>query len=130
MKKIILFDGVCNFCNGSVQFVIKRDPKVKFQFASLQSQVGKQLVEQYQISADLDSLILIEGDDYYQQSTAALKIVSSLYRLYPLLTVFRLIPRFLRDPIYRMIANNRYRWFGKSEHCMIPKPEDKDRFIE
>ncbi|GAB2532838.1 thiol-disulfide oxidoreductase DCC family protein [Gracilibacillus alcaliphilus] len=129
MKKIILFDGVCNFCNSSVQFIIKRDPKQHFQFAAIQSDVGQQLLVNYQIPDNVDSLLLIEADDYYIESTAALRIARSLHRLYPLCGLFLWIPRFIRDPIYRWIAKNRYRWFGQQAQCMIPRPEDQRRFI-
>ncbi|GAE94279.1 hypothetical protein JCM21714_3422 [Gracilibacillus boraciitolerans JCM 21714] len=130
MKRIILFDGVCNFCSSSVQFIIKRDPHQKFQFASLQSNIGQQLVAKHNVPEEIDSLILIEGDQYYTESTAALKIAKSLHRFYPLLSIFLVIPRFVRNGVYQIIAKNRYRWFEKKDQCMIPKPEDRKRFIE
>ncbi|WP_058308121.1 thiol-disulfide oxidoreductase DCC family protein [Gracilibacillus massiliensis] len=130
MKRIILFDGVCNFCSSSVQFIIKRDPNQKFQFASLQSDVGQQLISNYNVPKDIDSLVLIEGNRYYTKSTAALRIAKSLHRLYPLVSIFLLIPKIVRDRVYQIIAKNRYRWFGKKEHCMLPSPKDRERFID
>jgi len=128
--QIILFDGVCNLCNGSVQFVIQRDPKGRFNFAALQSDAAKQLLKDYQLPvSDLYSIILIKKGKVYQRSSAALEIARGLSGLWPLLYVFVVIPRFIRDGIYNWIAKNRYRWFGQKEECMIPTPELKSRFL-
>ncbi|SHM41034.1 thiol-disulfide oxidoreductase DCC family protein [Gracilibacillus kekensis] len=130
MKRIILFDGVCNFCSSSVQFIIKRDPHQKFQFASLQSEVGQKLISKYNVPNDIDSIVLIKDNRYYTKSTAALNIAKSLHRLYPVFSIFLLIPKILRDKVYQIIAKNRYRWFGKKDSCMLPSPEDRERFID
>lgn len=131
-KKIILFDGVCNLCNGSVNFIIKRDKKDLFRYASLQSDIGQQLIKKHGIDTkQLDSILLIDSETrYYYKSTAALNIARQLSGVYPLLSVFLILPRFLRDWIYDIIAKNRYRWFGKQESCMIPTPELKALFID
>jgi|SRR5690606_24902891 len=129
-KKVILFDGVCNLCNGSVVFIIKRDKKDVFRFAAIQSEEGQKLVEKYQIdTTKVDSILLLDGDRYYVKSTAALKIARHLKGGYPLLYGFMILPAFIRNWIYDIIARNRYKWFGKKESCMIPTPELKSKFI-
>ncbi|MGP4041149.1 thiol-disulfide oxidoreductase DCC family protein [Gracilibacillus sp. D59] len=130
MKRIILFDGICNFCSSSVQFIIKRDPKFKFQFASLQSEIGQQLLKQQQFSENMDSIVLIENDQVYTKSTAALRIAKELKGAYQFLSIFLVIPKPVRDIFYNILAKNRYRWFGKKDQCMIPKTEDKQRFLD
>ncbi|WP_312096453.1 thiol-disulfide oxidoreductase DCC family protein [Niallia sp.] len=125
---IILFDGVCNLCNSSVQFIIKRDPKKQFFFASLQSEVGKSLLEKHHLS-DVDSVVLIKKNKRYIESDAALEICRYLSNGWKLLTILKIIPSFLRDPLYRYIARNRYKWFGKRESCMLPTEEMKKRFL-
>ncbi|GAA0301425.1 putative DCC family thiol-disulfide oxidoreductase YuxK [Gracilibacillus halotolerans] len=130
MQKIILFDGVCNFCNQSVQFIIKRDPKQQFQFASLQSDIGEKLIKEYKIPEQLDSLIIIENKKYFTMSTAALKIARHLQGPIRFLYVLIVIPKPIRDFVYKIVAKNRYKWFGKRESCMIPSPEDKKRFLD
>ncbi|MFC4403267.1 thiol-disulfide oxidoreductase DCC family protein [Gracilibacillus xinjiangensis] len=130
MKRIILFDGVCNLCNSSVQFIMKHDPNIYFQFASLQSEIGQQLMAEYRIPSTVESVVLIEGDRYYLESTAALKIAKKLDHIYPMLFGFIIIPKPIRNFVYRYIARNRYRWFGKKDNCMLPKPEDRKRFLE
>lgn len=129
VSPVILFDGVCNLCNGSVLFIIKRDPQAKFRFASLQSDFGRQQLLKFNRSATLESVLLIEADKLYDKSTAALKIASKLSGLWPLLSIFRVVPKSWRDGVYTWIARNRYQWFGKREACMIPTPELKSRFI-
>ena len=127
---IVLFDGVCNLCNGSVQFIIGRDPVGHFRFASLQSPVGQELQTRLGIDPQaLDSVILVEGDRWYKESDAALRIARGMKGAWKLLAVFRLIPRPLRDAAYRLIARNRYRWFGKQETCWLPTPELRGRFL-
>ena len=128
-KKIILFDGICTFCNRSVQFIIHHDPHEHFQFTSLQSDIGKSLLQKHSIPESEDSLVLIEQNTYYTQSTAALKITRYLNGLLPLLYVFIIIPRPIRNLVYRYIANNRYKWFGKQTTCKIPTTEEKNRFL-
>ena len=127
---IILFDGICNLCNQSVQFIIKRDPKNYFKFAALQSEQAQLILDQHGIPGDvIDTIVLIENNKIYTQSTAALRIARKLNRLYFLLYIFILIPPFIRNPIYRFIARNRYKWFGKKDSCMMPEPELKNRFL-
>lgn len=127
---VVLFDGVCNLCNGSVVFIIKRDAKSKLRFASLQSEYGVEQMKKFNLPPSaLNSVLLIKGDRLFQKSNAALEIVSMLDGIWPMLYVFKILPRFLRDFIYDWIALNRYRWFGKKEACMIPTPDMRARFI-
>lgn len=132
MKPIILFDGVCNLCNRSVQFVIRRDPKKKFQLASLQSESARTLL----IGAGTDpttlpdSIVLLEGDTVYVRSDAILHIGKALsFPWSAMATAVLWIPRGLRDSAYQWIARNRYRWFGKRNECMVPQEADLDRFL-
>jgi predicted DCC family thiol-disulfide oxidoreductase YuxK len=128
---IILFDGVCNLCSSSVQFIIERDPKHKFKFASLQSPFGQQQLLKWKLDPHhLHSIILIKENTFYQRSNAALEIAKNLKGLWPVIYGFKIIPTFLRDGIYDWIARNRYRWFGKKDACWLPTPEMKSRFIE
>ena len=131
-KKLILFDGVCNLCNASVLYVIKRDKKNVFMFAPLQSDIGKQLIEKYNIDVSkTDSILLYERKKgILYKSTAALKIASYLKFPTNMATVFYIIPPFIRNWVYDYIAKNRYKWFGKKEQCMIPTKELKDKFLE
>ncbi len=127
---IILFDGVCNFCNSSVNKIIKHDKKNKFKFAALQSEIGKKLVQQYAInSSKTDSIILIENNIASIKSTAILKIAKQMNGLYSLAYGFIIIPTFIRNAVYDFIARNRYKWFGKKDTCMIPTDEIKGKFI-
>ncbi|MCA9433751.1 MAG: DUF393 domain-containing protein, partial [Candidatus Omnitrophica bacterium] len=120
-KPIILFDGVCNFCNSSVDFVIARDPKGIFRLGALQSEEAKPYLEKYEIDPDdLSSMALIEDGKLYRRSTAALRIARRLKQPWPLLYVFIVIPPFVRDFVYNWIAKNRYKWFGKMESCRMP----------
>jgi predicted DCC family thiol-disulfide oxidoreductase YuxK len=129
-KAIILFDGACNFCDRSVQFVLRRDKKAYFNFASLQSEIGQNLLEKYKIPKDkFESLVLIEDSKAYLFSTGALRIARKLNGAWPLLYGFIIIPPFIRNFFYKLIANNRYRLFGKKEECMIPSPEWRSRFL-
>ncbi|WP_034258196.1 thiol-disulfide oxidoreductase DCC family protein [Altibacter lentus] len=128
--KIILFDGVCNLCNSSVVFIIKRDKKDVFRFAALQSNVGMVLVNEHDIdTSKTDSIILIDGNKSYEKSSAALRIAKELSGAYPLLYGFMIVPKFIRNRVYDYIAKNRYRWYGKKESCMIPTPELKSKFL-
>ncbi|MFC6860847.1 thiol-disulfide oxidoreductase DCC family protein [Zunongwangia atlantica] len=131
-KKIILFDGVCNLCNDAVIFIIKHDKNDKFRFASLQSDLGRQLLEERNIDPNyLDSIILIEpGIAWYEKSDAALEISKDLSGFYQGLKIFKFLPKGFRDAVYNGIANNRYKWFGKKESCMIPTPELKAKFLD
>lgn len=125
-SKIILFDGVCNLCNGAVNFVIKRDKKNVFKFATLQSEHAEEFGFDL---TKMDSIILIDGDKNYSKSSAALHIARHLSGAYPLLYAFMILPKFIRDWVYDYIAKNRYKWFGKKESCMIPTPELQDKFL-
>ena len=130
-KKIILFDGVCNLCNSSVQFVIKRDKKDLFRYAALQSAIGEKLVAERNIdTSQVDSIVLIEpGVAYYTKSDAALEIAQDLGGLWKLMGIFTWIPTSIRNAIYDFVARNRYKWFGKKDACMIPTPELKAKFL-
>lgn len=128
MSAIILFDGVCNFCNGSVNFIIERDKKDHFKFAPLQSEIGQEFVEKFDLGA-IDSIILIENDMAYTHSTAALKIAKSLGGILSAAYVFIIIPKPIRDFFYKLFAKNRYKFFGKTEECMIPTPEVRAKFL-
>ncbi len=127
---VVLFDGVCNLCNGSVVFIIKRDAKSKLRFASLQSEYGEEQMKKFNLPPSaLNSVLLIKGGRLFQKSNAALEIASMLDGIWPILYVFKIVPRFLRDLIYDWIAHNRYRWFGKKEACMIPTQDMRARFL-
>lgn len=131
-KQLILFDGVCNFCNSSVLKVIKHDKKNQFIFASLQSEVGKKVIHHFSIDTEkVDSIILVESDQkYFVKSTAALKIGKHFSGLWKLLQICWIIPTPLRNVVYNYIAKNRYKWFGKKDNCMIPTPEIRAKFID
>lgn len=127
---IILFDGVCNLCNASVQFIIKHDKKALFSFASLQSAEGQSLLEQYNLPlVNFSSFVYIENGKAYQRSDAALHIAGKMSGGWPALYLFTIIPRPLRDFIYKKIADNRYRLMGKRDSCIIPTPELRERFL-
>ena len=129
-QPIILFDGVCNLCNGAVQFIIRHDKKNTFMFTSLQSEVGQKLLAQYNFPPDeLNSFILIENNKAYTRSTGALKVAKKLNGIFPMLYSFIIIPKIFRDSIYDLVARNRYKWFGKKDECMIPTPQLKARFL-
>lgn len=128
---IILFDGVCNFCNNAVNFVIKRDKHAQIKFSVLQSEYAKKLMVQHGlITFSLDTFIFIDKGRLYQRSTAALKVCKYLNGLWPLCYGFIIVPTFMRDALYKLISRNRYRWFGKKDQCMVPTPELKQRFID
>lgn len=130
-NNLVLFDGVCNLCNNAVQFIIQNDPKGVFYFSSLQSETGQYLLEKHGLNdGKTDSLVLIQNGKAYIKSTAALRIASQLRRPISFLTILRIIPRFLRNLVYDFIARNRYLWFGKREHCMIPTPSLRKRFLD
>ena len=127
---MILFDGVCNLCNSSVQFIIRRDPKGIFKFASIQSDAGQALMEKFKLPLDqMYSVILIQNDIVYDRSSAALHIVLRLSGLWPMLFGFIIVPPFIRNQVYDWIAKNRYKWFGVRNECMIPTTDLKSRFL-
>ncbi|MGA3598708.1 thiol-disulfide oxidoreductase DCC family protein [Lysinibacillus agricola] len=129
MGGIILFDGVCNFCDSSVQFIIKHDQGAYFQFASIQSDAGQALLAQYEVPENIDSVILFEHGNTYFESTAALKICRRLDSFWPVCYVFILIPSCIRNMMYRIFAKNRYRLFGQKEMCLLPTPSQRKRFL-
>lgn len=134
MGAIVLFDGVCNFCNGTVNFIIEHDKAGYFKFAPLQSDAGEELADEYGIAAEStngspDSVILIEDGVVYTHSTAVLRIARHLERPWSWLTPFEIIPAFIRDGLYKLFANYRYRLFGKMDQCMIPTPGVRQRFL-
>ena len=131
-KKLILFDGVCNLCNASVLSVIKRDKTDIFMFATLQSKIGKQIIEAHNLDTKLiDSVLLYEPDKGISyKSTAAIKIASKLGFPSNLLVIFYIIPAFIRNWVYDYIAKNRYKWYGKRESCMVPTPDLSSKFLE
>lgn len=127
---IVLFDGVCNLCNGAVQWIIPRDPQARISFASLQSPTGHTLAAQYGIDAQqLDSIVVIADNTAYTESDAILRICAMLTWPWPLLAGARIIPRTWRNALYRVVARNRYRWFGQRETCMMPTPTNARRFL-
>jgi len=120
-RNIIIFDGVCNFCNGSVNFIIQRDPDNKFAFTPLQSDLSKELVQKHGIEeVGFDTFLLIKNGQCYVRTDAALEIAKELTGFWYLCTVFKIIPRPIRDWFYRLFARNRYAIFGRTEYCMIP----------
>jgi len=129
-SNIIIFDGVCNFCNGAVNFIIKRDTRKVFYFSSMQADIGIKLLKKYDLSPDnTDTFLLIRDNKPYTKSDAALVIAKEFNIPWRWLAILRVIPKFIRDSIYSLIANNRYKWFGKRTQCMLPTREQRARFI-
>jgi predicted DCC family thiol-disulfide oxidoreductase YuxK len=129
-KKIILFDGVCNLCSSSVQFIIKRDKKNQFLFGSLQGIAGQEYLKQFNLPADsFNSFMLLEDGKLYTRSSGALRMLKYLGTGWQLFYSFIIVPKFIRDGVYNIIAKNRYKWFGKKEACWIPTPELKAKFL-
>lgn len=129
-RPVILFDGVCNFCNGAVNFVLKRNSNKEIVFAPLQTETGRKLLQQYGLPEnDMQSFIFIENGKAYTRSTAALKVCRHLRRGWPLCYGFIIVPGFIRNAIYDWIARNRYKWFGTRTECMVPTPEIRERFL-
>lgn len=130
-KKVILFDGVCNFCNFWVNFVIKRDAKDLFRFASLQSEYGQDILRKLNLTTkDSDTFILIDQKKFYIKSTAALMVLRYTSGWAKILYTLIILPKFIRDSVYSFIAKHRYKIFGKSEYCRIPSESEKLKFIE
>jgi predicted DCC family thiol-disulfide oxidoreductase YuxK len=131
-KIIILFDGVCNLCNSSVQYIIKQDKKDIFRFVSLQSNLGQKILKHIGINPiHTDSIVLYEPEiSYYYKSTAALHIAKGLSGIFTFTSILTILPTGLLDAIYDYVAINRYKWYGKKEACMIPTPELKAKFLE
>jgi predicted DCC family thiol-disulfide oxidoreductase YuxK len=131
-KKIILFDGVCNLCDSAVQFVIEHDKKDVFRFASLQSEIGREIIKHIGIDIkNIDSIVLYQpGIAYYYKSEAALEIAKNLGGVFPFATIFKILPTAFSNTIYDFVAKNRYKWYGKKESCMIPTAELKSKFLD
>lgn len=129
MSAIVLFDGVCNFCNDSVNFIIRRDTANQFKFAPLQSETGRELSRKHGIGEDIDSIILVEDGRAYTHSTAALRIARRLGGLMSLAYGFTVVPVPIRDFFYKTFAKYRYRLFGRKDVCMVPTPEVRKRFL-
>ena len=128
---VLLFDGVCNLCSGSVQFVLKRNSKGNIRFASLQSEFAKEVLSNSNLPSNyLDSLVLLENGKTYVKSDAAIRLAKHLDGIWKAGNAFMVIPRFIRNAIYDLIAKYRYSWFGKKEVCWLPQPEWKDRFLD
>ncbi len=128
---IVLFDGVCNMCNGAVDFILQRDSAGRFKFASLQSEAAQAIYARHgRKPGDLSTMALVEDGKIYTRSTAALRIARRLDGLWPLMYGFIVVPPILRDAIYRWVAANRYRWFGKRETCRVPTPDEQARFLD
>lgn len=130
MKKIVLFDGDCGFCNQSVQFILERDPQENFVFASLEGKIGQQLLKQYGLNTNINSLVLVDNKRVYIKSSAVLQICKNLKGPWKWLHVFNLVPGVFRDLLYDLIAVNRYKWFGKNDKCLLPKPHWSHRFLD
>jgi predicted DCC family thiol-disulfide oxidoreductase YuxK len=129
-KPVILFDGVCNLCSSSVQFILKRDKEKKFLFASLQSDYGQKILQQFKLPVDnFNSFILYQDGKIFIKSTGVLKMFSQL-KGWKWMKVFWIVPKFIRDAVYSLIANNRYKWFGKKNECWLPTPDLKARFLD
>ena len=127
---IILFDGVCNYCNGMVNFIIRQDKKKIFRFAALQSEAGQKLLTQFNLpEKNFDSFVLIENDKIYQRSDAALRLYNLLPWSWRWTQLFWIFPPFIRNGVYNIIAKNRYKWFGKKDTCMVPAPDVRERFL-
>jgi len=129
-QNIIIFDGVCNFCNAAVKFIIKRNCEKKFLFSSMQNEKSKELLAQFSIdNSDLDTLIVIKNDTVFIKSDAVLEIVKEFSRFWFILSYCKIIPKPIRDFIYTLISRNRYKLFGKKESCFIPTKEQQERFL-
>ncbi|MHA0857207.1 thiol-disulfide oxidoreductase DCC family protein [Paenibacillus sp. CMAA1364] len=128
---IVLIDGTCILCQGAMKFIIRRDPVGRFYFASLQSEIGQKLLINHNIPIDaMNTLVLMENNRIFTQSTAALRIARQLRGIWPLFYGFIIIPPFIRDRIYQYIARHRYQWFGKSDQCILPTPELQGKLLE
>jgi predicted DCC family thiol-disulfide oxidoreductase YuxK len=131
LRGIVLFDGICNLCCLLVKFIIKRDPDKRFRFTALQSLTGQQLLRNSKLSvADSNSVVYVKGDKYYYRSSAILNIIYDLGGIWKVMYVFILIPAFIRDYFYSIIAKTRYRIFGKRSTCLVPSKEIQERFLE
>jgi predicted DCC family thiol-disulfide oxidoreductase YuxK len=130
VEKIILFDGVCNLCSASVRFVIKRDTRKIFHFASLQSEFAKKIISANNICNSVKTIVLLKGNKIFLRSDAALEIAKELEGPWPLLYFLKIIPRFIRDAVYDFVSRHRYQWFGKTDTCWLPSPDLSTRFVD
>ena len=130
-KPVIFFDGVCNYCNSMVNFVIRQDKKKVFRFAALQSKAGQQVLKEWNLPPEeFDSFLVLDNGKLYSRSTAVLQVANKLPWYWKWSQLFRILPRFMRDGAYNIIARNRYKWFGKKDQCMIPTPDVRERFLD
>lgn len=129
MSSIVLFDGVCNFCNGAVNFIIRHDRDGKFKFAPLQSTIGEEMRIDFGVGDDVDSIVLIENRKAFTHSDAALRITRGLGGIWSMGYVFIIVPKLIRDWFYRLFASYRYSFFGKKDVCMVPTPDVRSRFL-
>ena len=129
VEKIVLFDGVCNLCNASVQFIIRHNKNADLKFASLQSEFGQRQLAKFQLSTEVRTIVFIKDGRAFLRSNAALEVCKYLDGFYPYLKILKIIPTFFRDWIYNIIAKNRYTWFGKKDQCWIPTPDLASRFL-
>lgn len=130
MQPVIVFDGVCVLCNGWVRFLLRHDRRARYRFAAMQGDAGRALLHRHGLDPDDPvSLLLIEGEAAYRDTDAILRIVTGLGGAWRLAGSLRMVPRVLRDPLYRWTARNRYRWFGRREHCFVPRANDRQRFL-
>ncbi len=128
---VILFDGVCTLCDAGVNFILSRDPKAYFRFASLQSEAGRKILKSLGLPAEaMDTMVLVEGDRFYLRSSAALHIARRLRGAWRLFSIFLAVPAPIRDFFYDIVAKNRYRWFGKKDSCLVPRPGVMEKFRE
>lgn len=128
---VVLFDGVCNLCNGAVNWLIDHDKNNVLKFASLQSNYGQQIVAKHGLTGQyLDTILLVDGDKVYERSTAVLRTLKYIGGWPALLYAFIVVPAFIRNTVYNFVARNRYKWFGKRDSCRVPTPELKAKFIE
>jgi predicted DCC family thiol-disulfide oxidoreductase YuxK len=126
---ILFYDGVCNLCNGTVRFVLKRDRKQAFRFAALQSDYACDALARFGVTPELDTIYLLDGGVLYGRSSAALRIARQLRFPWPLMTVFLIVPKPIRDGVYNWVGRNRYRWFGRTDACQIPDANARNRFL-
>lgn len=130
-KPVILFDGICNYCNGVINFIIRQDKKKVFLFATLQSNFGQKILKENNLPVDVfETFLLLDKDKLYKKSTAGLRLYNKLPWYWKWTQLFWIFPRFIRDAVYSLVAKNRYKWFGKKETCMVPTPELRDRFLD
>ena len=129
MSSIVLFDGVCNFCNGAVNFIIRHDSSEKFKFAPLQSTIGEEMKIEFGIGGDIDSIVLIEDRKAFMHSDAALRIARGLGGIWAVGYAFIIVPKVIRDWFYKLFASYRYSLFGKKDVCMVPTPDVRSRFL-